>query len=148
MLSRRFLAVFLVGATAGCAAMRDAPRLTYRCASDLTFEARLYQDMAILEGLRGHAILARRIDESEAGISFADETVHAQFGLGVDGRLARLDYTSIPEPVYCERVMTPGEESTVRAAPREGPRPPPPPPDPNAPIQTNIRSGQGPVDGG
>ncbi len=140
--------MFLVVLVAGCAAMRDAPRLSYRCVNDLRFEARLYQDMAVLEGLRGHAILARSTGDAEGAISYTDETVHAQFGLGVDGRLVRLDYTSIPEPVYCERVMAPGEDSSVRVAPREGPRPPPPPPAPNAPIQTNIRSGQGPVDGG
>lgn len=148
MLSRSLLSVFVLGTMAGCASMRDAPRLSYLCANDLRFEARLYQDMAILEGLRGHAVLARKAGESEVGPSYTDETVHARFGLGVDGRLARLDYTSIPEPVYCERIMAPGEDAPVRAAPREGPRPPPPPPDPNAPIQTNIRSGQGPIDGG
>ena len=148
MLLRGLLAVLVIGAMAGCAAMRDAPRLSFLCANDLSFEARLYQDMAILEGLRGHAVLARKSGEAEAGPSYTDETVHARFGLGVDGRLALLNYTSIPEPVYCERVMAPGENSPVRAAPRQGPRPPPPPSDPNAPIQTNIRSGQGPIDGG
>ena len=148
MLLRGLLAVLVIGAMAGCAAMRDAPRLSFLCANDLSFEARLYQDMAILEGLRGHAVLARKSGEAEAGPSYTDETVHARFGLGVDGRLALLNYTSIPEPVYCERVMAPGEDASVEAAPREGPRPPPPPPDPNAPIQTNIRSGEGPMDGG
>lgn len=128
--------------------MRDAPRLSYLCANDLRFEARLYQDMAILEGMRGHAVLARQTGEAEPGPSYKDETVHAHFGLGLDGRLARLDYTNIPEPVYCERIISPGEDMTVQAASREGPRAPPPPPDPNAPVQTNIRSGQGPIDGG
>ena len=148
MLLRGLLAVLVIGAMAGCAAMRDAPRLSFLCANDLSFEARLYQDMAILEGLRGHAVLARKSGEAEAGPSYSDETVHARFGLGVDGRLARLDYTSIPEPVYCERILAPGEDASVEAAPREGPRPPPPPPNPNAPVQTNIRSGEGPMDGG
>lgn len=148
MLSYRLMAVFIAAAVTGCAAMRDAPRLSYLCANDLRFEARLYQDMAILEGMRGHAVLARQTGEAEAGPSYKDETVHAHFGLGLDGRLARLDYTNIPEPVYCERIISPGEDMTVQAASREGPRAPPPPPDPNAPVQTNIRSGQGPIDGG
>ena len=33
--------------------MLDAPRLRYHCPYELQFEARLYQDMAIVEGLRG-----------------------------------------------------------------------------------------------
>ena len=44
---------------AGCAALQDAPRLSYACPNALSFEARLYQDMALLEGLRGHAVLER-----------------------------------------------------------------------------------------
>lgn len=143
-----FLALVLVGALTGCVSMRDAPRLTYRCANDLSFEARLYRDMAILEGGRGHAVLARTAGDSEESPGYQDETLHALFGLGVDARLARLEYTSIPEPVYCERILAKDEQASVRAAPRGGPRPPPPPPDPNAPIQTNIRSGEGPISGG
>lgn len=134
-----------------CASLRDASRLSYRCPNDLRFEARLYQDMAILEGWRGHAVLTRIAGQEgpETAPAYADETVRAHFGLGVDARLARLDYTSIPEPMYCERVFMPGEESApIKAAEREGPKPPPPPPDPNAPIQTNILIGPGPIDGG
>lgn len=145
-----FLVVALALTLTACATLRDAPRLSYRCPNDLRFEARLYQDMAILEGLRGHAVLARRTGEDSAATAsvYADETVRASFGLGVDGRLALLNYTSIPEPVYCERVLAPGENTSVQAAEREGPKPPPPPPDPNAPVQTNIQTGQGPIDGG
>lgn len=162
-----------LGALAGCASVADAPRLSYLCPNELSFEARLYQDMAILEGLRGHVILARMADgpasatpasaaaegderqpdtetsgQPAEGLAYADETVRAWFGLGVHGRLARLDYTTIPEPVYCERRLTTADDPPVAAAPREGPRPPPPPPDPNAPVQTNIRFGEGPIDGG
>lgn len=146
---RRVLAVSLIATLTACAAWRDAPRLSYRCPNDLRFEARLYQDMALLEGTSGHAVLARANDDkrSEEPV-YADETVRARFGLGVDGRLARLDYTSIPEPVYCERTLATGEEVQVRAAARPGPQPPPPPPDPNAPVLTNIRVGEGPIDGG
>lgn len=132
---------------AGCAALLDAPRLGYQCPNELRFEARLYQDMAILEGLRGHAVLERVPGEDgDAGaLRYADPTVHAQFGLGVDGRLVRLDYTRIPEPVYCEHVAAPDEAAApVRAAPRLGPRPPPPF-DPDAPVETNIRTGDGNV---
>lgn len=145
----RVLALTAIATLTACAAWRDAPRLTYRCANDLRFEARLYQDMAILEGTTGHAVLARANDEKKAEEPvYADETVQARFGLGVEGRLARLDYTSIPEPVYCERTLAPGEDVRVQAAERAGPQPPPPPPDPNAPVLTNIRTGEGPIDGG
>ncbi|MGB3069299.1 MAG: hypothetical protein WBC18_12160 [Ottowia sp.] len=146
---RCFLALSLIAALTACAAWRDAPRLSYRCANDLRFEARLYQDMAILEGTTGHAVLARANDDKVAKEPvYADDTVQARFGLGVDGRLTRLDYTNIPEPVYCERVLAPGEEAQAQAADRPGPRPPPPPPDPNAPVLTNIRTGEGPIGGG
>lgn len=129
-----------------CASVQDAPRLTFLCPNELRFEARLYQDMALLEGLRGHAVLERAADDSgEAALLYADATVRARFGLGLDGRLARLDYTRIPEPVYCERTVTarPGEPPVVSASDRPGPRPPPPRPDPNAPIETNIHLGDG-----
>lgn len=145
---------------AGCASMLDAPRMTYACAHDLRFEARLYEDMALLEGLRGHAVL-ERVKPAEGApapddaLRYADPTVRAQFGLGVDGRLARLDYTTIPEPVYCQRVAgalvadapqgaasAAPLDTPVRAHPRPGPRPPVPF-DPNAPVETNIRTGDG-----
>ena len=143
------LLLALAATLTGCATWSDAPRLSYTCGNDARFQARLYQDMAILEGTRGHAMLTRLADEKAAEEPrYADETVQARFGLGVDGRLARLDYTNIPEPVYCERVLSPGEAAEVRPAKREGPKPPPPPPDPNAPVLTNIRTGEGPVDGG
>ena len=129
----------------GCAALQDAPRLLYLCPNDLRFEARLYEDMAMLEGLRGHAVLERLADAGDAAQPrYADPTVRAQFGLGLEGRLARLDYTTIPEPVYCERAPVAAGEAAppVRAQARPGPRPPPPF-DPDAPVETNIRSGDG-----
>ncbi|MBH1965593.1 MAG: hypothetical protein I8H77_14720 [Comamonadaceae bacterium] len=145
------LVILCAALLTACASLRDVSRLSYSCPNDLRFEARLYQDMAILDGWRGHAVLARIAGQEglETSPAYADETVRANFGLGVDGRLARLDYTSIPEPMYCERVLLPGEQSApAQAAEREGPKAPPPPPDPNAPIQTNILIGPGPIDGG
>lgn len=130
---------------AGCAALQDAPRLAYQCPNALGFEARLYQDMALLEGLRGHAVLERMPGSAADGaLRYADTTVQAQFGLGVEQRLVRLDYTRIPEPVYCERApAAPGAATMpVRAHGRLGPRPLPPF-DPDAPVQTNIRIGDG-----
>ena len=145
---RSLFALSLVATLTACATWQDAPRLTYACAQDMDFQARLYNDMAILEGSRGHAVLSRVMSEGAGEASlYADETVQARFGLGVDGRLVRLDYTNIPEPVYCELALAHGEEVKVRPAERAGPRTPAPPPDPNAPVQTNIRVGEGPLDG-
>jgi hypothetical protein len=127
-----------------CAAGLDAPRLAYQCPRQLSFEARLYQDMALLEGLRGHVVLERvAVTGDEAALQYADPTVRATFGLGLEQRLVRLDYTSIPEPVYCERAADSAQPAPVQATERPGPRPPPPF-NPDAPVQTNIRTGDGP----
>ena len=57
----------------------------------------------------------------------------------------RLSYAGIPEAVTCTRVAPAGQPAPpVRAAPRLGPRNPPPF-DPDAPVQTNIRTGDGNV---
>ncbi|MBK8667642.1 MAG: hypothetical protein IPN21_17455 [Burkholderiales bacterium] len=140
MLPAPLAAALLLG---GCASLLDAPRLAYWCPSDLSFEVRLYEDMALLEGLRGHVVLERSPADPGGALRYADPTVRAEFGLGVEQRLVRLDYTGIPEPVYCERVVTPGATPPqVRPAARLGPRPPAPH-DPDAPVQTNIRLGDG-----
>jgi hypothetical protein len=134
----------------GCAALGDAPRLYYQCSHDLRFSARLYQDMAMLDGMRGHAVLERQTadagtvasGQTAAPLRYADDSVRAEFGLGMQGRLARLDYTNIPDPVYCTRLASRDAILTPpRAAGRDGPRPPP---DPNAPVKTNIRTSSEP----
>jgi len=136
----------------GCASLTDAPRLAYACPEQRDFDARLYGDIAIIEGVRGHAVLKRVPPENDpdGALRYADATVRASFGLGVDGRLVRLDYTGIPEPIYCQRKPSPdgGGQPEVKATTwREGPRPPPPF-DPNAPVETNIRFGDAPLDPG
>ena len=141
-------ALVLGGTLAGCASLTDAPRLAFTCPQKLDFEARLYRDMALMEGERGHAVLERVApsQDPEGALRYADPSVRASFGLGVDKRLVRLDYTGIPEPIYCERTPSPdgSRQPPVQATTwRDGPRPPPPF-DPNAPIETNIRTGDGP----
>ena len=129
----------------GCASLRDAPRLAYQCPEGLSFEARLYEDMAMLDGQRGHAVLERLPHQRADELIYGDPTLTADFGLGVDQRLVRLTYAGIPEAVTCTRVAPAGQPAApVRAAPRLGPRNPPPC-DPNAPVQTNIRTGDGNV---
>ncbi|RRD58231.1 hypothetical protein EII20_03130 [Comamonadaceae bacterium OH2545_COT-014] len=147
-------AIFLIAIVshllAGCATWQDAPRLAYQCPHDLRFEARLYQDMALLEGQRGHAVLQRAPDGPAGELRYRDATLLAEFGLGAGQRLTALHYTGIPETVRCERVPLAAGDGTasplapVRPAPRDGPKPAPPPPDPDAPVQTNIRLGDGP----
>ena len=46
--------------------------------------------------------------------------MHAVFGLGGDGREARLRYAGIPQPVQCRRTDEGAE--AVRATPRPEPR--------------------------
>jgi hypothetical protein len=131
---------------AGCVVSLDAPRLAYQCPQGLGFEARLYQDMALLEGQRGHAVLERvEVVGDKAALQYADSTVRATFGLGVNQRLMRLDYTGVATPtVYCERApaLDGATPAPVRAAQQPGPRPPPPF-DPDAPVQTNIHTTSG-----
>ena len=147
----RLAAVLGLGLLAGCVHAPDAPRLYFQCPTGMGFEVRLYRDMALIEGERGHAVLERvGLDASQPGLRYADRLMLAEFGLGVDGRLVRLDYATIPEPVYCERELRAdaGDQPVpVRAAARDGPRKPPPF-DPDAPVETNIRFGEGPIDPG
>ena len=135
--------VLIAAALPGCAAMLDAPRLRYHCPYELQFEARLYQDMAIVEGLRGFVVLERQagVDADGGALQYADETLRAEFGLGLHKRLVALHYTGIPAPVFCERDET--QSSPVAAMARPGPRPQPLI-DPDAPVQTNLRLGDGP----
>ena len=123
--------------------MPDAPRLRYHCPHDLQFEARLYQDMAIVEGLRGFVVLERQTgaDADGSALRYADETLQAEFGLGLRQRLVALHYTGMPAPVFCERDET--QSASVAAMARPGPRPQPLM-DPDAPVQTNLRLGDGP----
>ncbi|MDR2990592.1 MAG: hypothetical protein LBU72_01420 [Burkholderiaceae bacterium] len=135
----------------GCAALQDAPPLDYQCPHNLRFTAHLYRDMAMLDGMRGHTVLARQTvaangskPTAAALLRYADDSVRAEFGLGVQGRLVRLDYADIPEPIYCVRIAQSDTPLTPpHAVNRDGPRPPPPPPDPDAPVQTNIRTTDG-----
>jgi len=150
---RRLCLAGCAAALAGCAAGLDAPRLAYQCPRGLSFEARLYQDMALLEGLRGHLVLERVAASGEAGapasheaaLQYADPTVRASFALGLDQRLVRLDYTGIPDPVYCERApaLDNAAPAPVQAAARPGPRPPRTFNPGGAPTRTNIRIGNG-----
>lgn len=145
------VAVFLL---ASCALKQDAPRLLYLCDNDLSFEARLYRDMVLIEGQRGHVVLERELESlKEDELKYADNNLKAQFGLGDQGRLVRLDYRNIPQAVYCQRLQrageddagqTPSELSAVQAFDGAGPRPPVPF-DPFAPIQTNVQTEFGPV---
>ncbi len=144
--ARAAICLIVIGALTACAALRDAPRLAYQCPQGLGFEARLYEDMALLDGQRGHAVLERQPSRQGDALIYGDPTLSAEFGLGVDRRLVRLTYAGIPEAVTCTRVAPAAGQppAPVRAAPRPGPRNPPPY-DPDAPVQTNIRFGDGNV---
>lgn len=127
----------------GCANLGSAPKLVFQCAHDLQFEAQLYEDMALIEGKRGHVVLPRVADETGA-LRYADTAMQAEFGLGLQKKLALLRYANIPGDVFCKQAAEQTIPVQVHASP--GPRPPPPRPDPHAPVQTNIRLGDGPWD--
>ena len=127
---------------ASCAGHAPPDPVHYACPYDLDFDARLYSDMAMLEGARGHVALRRDPSAPKDALRYGDPTVQATFGLGIDQRLARLDYASIPEPVYCQREGAGPDSATVRAAPVEGPKPrrvlgPEPPPASNIHFDRN-----------
>ena len=65
--------------------MLDAPRLRYHWPYELQFEARLYQDMAIVEGLRGFVVLERQAGaDADGGALQGEEDVQAFSTVGKD----------------------------------------------------------------
>lgn len=107
-LSRSFGLALLPAGLAACTVSLDAPRMAYRCPNELMFQARLYSDMAVLDGLTGHVVLERQEQGTTDAPRYANAQLQAAFGLGLQQRLARLEYANIPDPVYCER-MSPEE---------------------------------------
>ena len=122
MMFLRFVAASIAAAllTAGCAApQQEAQRLRYLCQHGQQFEARLYEDAALLDGQGGQQQLARAAEDGGA-LGYADGTLHAVFGLGAGGREALLRYAGIPEAVHCR--CESGADA-VRAVPRAKPKP-------------------------
>ena len=122
MMSLRFFAALVAAAllAAGCAAPpQDASRLRYLCQHGQQFEARLYEDAALLEGQNARQQLAREASDGGA-LGYSDGTLHAVFGLGADGREALLRYAGIPEAVHCR--LTDSAVDAVRAVPRPQPK--------------------------
>lgn len=144
MMFPRFVAASIAAAllTAGCAApQQEAPRLRYLCQHGQQFEARLYEDAALLDGQGGQQQLARAAEDGGA-LGYADGTLHAVFGLGAGGREALLRYAGIPEAVHCR--LTDGGADAVRAVPRQQPKPAQPEGE-EAPreLPTNLRTSGG-----
>ena len=127
---------------AGCAApQQEAPRLRYLCQHGQQFEARLYEDAALLQGQNAQQQLAR-VEEDGGALSYSDGALHALFGLGGDGREARLRYAGIPHEVHCRRI---DGADAVRATPRQQPKPAQPEGGEEAPreLPTNLRTSGG-----
>ena len=145
MMSPRFFAVPVAAAllAAGCAApQQEAPALHYLCQHGQQFEARLYEDAALLQGHNAQQQLARVTDDGGA-LSYSDGALHASFGLGGDGREASLRYAGIPHEVHCRR--TDEGADAVRATPRPQPKLAQPEGSGQAPreLPTNLRTSGG-----
>lgn len=125
MMPSRFFAAPVAAAllAAACAAPpQEAPALHYLCQHGQQFEARLYEDAALLHGQSAQQQLARVTDDGGA-LSYSDGTLHALFGLGADGREASLRYAGIPQQVHCRRTDG-GAAEAMRAWPRPKPQQP------------------------
>ena len=145
MMSSRFFAAPVAAAllAAGCAALpQEAPRLRYLCQHGQQFEARLYEDAALLDGQNAQQQL-ERVEQDGGALSYSDGTLHATFGLGGDGREASLRYAGIPHEVHCRR--TDEGADAVRAVPRAKPKPAQPEGSGEAPreLPTNLRTSGG-----
>ena len=156
------LALGALAALAGCALPPDAPVLGYSCTHGLAFQARLYADLALLEGGRGFDRLPRLPDGAGGVLRYGqDGRVLAEFGLGTERQLAQLRYAGIPDAIQCQRLdsqplagLLPRASGAaaaadgrpaappVQASEQPAPRPRPPP-QPEAPIFTNIRTTEG-----
>ena len=130
------------------------PAYAYGCTHGLAFQARLYKDMVVLEGGRGHDQLPRKKDGAHGSYVFGNERLTAEFGLGLRRQLATLRYVDIPDTIQCERQRVafgddPGGELTdlpeLRVSRIEGPKPKPVlTPAERARVDSNIRFGDGP----
>ncbi len=76
----------------------------YRCEQGIAFKVRFVDDSALLEGPRTNEVLFR-----DAGGQGPQQTVYgnaqlrAEFGLGANGREAKLNYPLLPLTVRCVR---------------------------------------------
>ena len=104
-----WMALASAAALAGCAGMTGSRPLSglstqaYRCAQNLQFTASFVNDTAVLKGARGDDVLLRDAGGQGAQTVYSNPRMRAEFGLGVSGREAVLQYLLQPLVVRCTR---------------------------------------------
>lgn len=97
------LAALCLAALAGCAGPPSAGSELplYRCEYAIEFRVRFVDNTAVLDGNRGYDVLHR--DGAQAGRTYSNPRMSAEFGLGPSGREALLRYPLLPLAARCVR---------------------------------------------
>ena len=76
----------------------------YRCEQGIEFSVKFVDDSALIDSNRGFNVLLRDAGGQGAGQTvYSNAVARAEFGLGADGREARLFYPLLPLVVRCVR---------------------------------------------
>lgn len=98
-----------VAALSGCASLTGGgPSATssnpvYRCDQGLQFTVRFANNTAVLKGARGDDVLLRDAGGQGTQTVYSNARLRAEFGLGVSGREAVLQYLQQPLKARCMR---------------------------------------------
>ena len=97
------LAILLTGCATGN--LGSAPTdQRYRCEQGIDFSVKFVDDSALIDSSRGNHVLLRDAGgQGEGQTVYSNAVVRAEFGLGEDGREARLSYPLLPLVVRCVR---------------------------------------------
>ena len=107
-LSRLVPAMAIAGLTMGLAACAgrgaSSGQTQYRCEHGISFKVRFVDDSALLDGPTASELLFR--DAGGLGPQqpvYSNSRMRAEFGLGTNGREARLNYPALPLGARCVR---------------------------------------------
>jgi len=98
-----------VATLAGCAGLSGGGPLAnsaspvYRCEQGLQFTVRFVNDTAVLKGAREDDVLLRDAGGQGAQTIYSNPRLRAEFGMGVSGREAVLQYLVQPMVIRCVR---------------------------------------------
>ena len=102
--ARILISLAAVGALAACAGLGGVNDLQrYQCGNGIEFTARFADDTAVLDGSRGKAILYRDAGGQGEQTVYSNPQLRAEFGLGANGREAKLHYLQPPLQMGCMR---------------------------------------------
>ena len=89
----------------GCATETSGTAPTgqrYRCEQGIEFSVKFVDDSALIDSTRGYNVLLRDAGgQGEGQTVYSNAVARAEFGLGADGREARLSYPLLPLVVRC-----------------------------------------------